>query len=487
MAARRTRLARARKAAGFTQEGLAFALHDLDRSTIYRWESGKTEPQPYVRPKLAKLLDVTLAELESMLAPEPTTGAVVVRPRAASSPAVDDLSPLDTAGSLESDAAAGSSAELVTMLTQLMASPMGVALSDQQGDTEGQLVALLRRWVSTVNRREILQLLGWVMASGSSGIPIGLNSDEQERVARALAAPRRVDGAVIEHIQTVYWSCRRQDDALGPQAVLPTVLAQLSLVDSMMSDCPSHLRSELFSTYSGLAGLAGWLYADTANYQSAWTYLERARNLAHEARDPSMASFTLARMSHTAQMQSKAAMAIDYAEAARRVAAKSSDSLVRVHASSQTARAYAKSGDAELCLEALDEVETGLAAIRPQDAATSLAYFYDSGSLSNAKAICFLELGRPLDAATEAKTALAQHEKALVRDNAFTMLYLAQAHIQLGEVDEAATVTSRVVEATTQNRSVRLRERLHDTRGALEPWRGAEAVRVLDERLRDGR
>ncbi|MGW4059724.1 helix-turn-helix transcriptional regulator [Amycolatopsis sp. NPDC004747] len=67
MAVKRTRLARARKAAGYTQEALAEAL-DTDRSTVVRWEAGETEPLPHKRPRLAKVLGVTAAGLEDLLA-----------------------------------------------------------------------------------------------------------------------------------------------------------------------------------------------------------------------------------------------------------------------------------------------------------------------------------------------------------------------------------------------------------------------------------
>jgi transcriptional regulator with XRE-family HTH domain len=67
MRRKRVLLVRARKAAGFTQEEAAYRL-SVDRSTIGRWESGETEPLPWLRPKLAKLLGVTLARLEELLA-----------------------------------------------------------------------------------------------------------------------------------------------------------------------------------------------------------------------------------------------------------------------------------------------------------------------------------------------------------------------------------------------------------------------------------
>ncbi|GLZ41891.1 transcriptional regulator [Actinokineospora sp. NBRC 105648] len=441
-------MARARKAAGYTQDDLAEALH-IDRSTVHRWESGRSEPLPYIRPKLARLLGLTAAQLEDILA-----------------------------GTHPDDVVASGS---TTGMGQFdSTSPNGAA---RVAGTDHQLAALVRRWVGEMNRRELLQLLG--LGAVTAGSPELLDLDDQERVARAVATPARVDERVIENLRAVYWACRRQDDALGPQAVLPTVSAQLKLVRAMLDDCPSPLRPRLLSTYGGLSDLAGWLYTDIGDYTTSWQHFERAREIAHEARDPALSGFVLGRMSHTALAQDKIHLAIDFAEASRKVAERSDDALVRAYAASETAKAYAKDGQVSPCLEAVEEVEQRMGEVDAQPAASSsLAYFYDNGSVGSAKAKCFLALGRPHDAAAEARTALAQHEKSLVRDNAFTMLYLANAHIQLREPDAAALIMGDVIEATTQNRSVRLLERLHGARSALKPWNDADAVKTLDEQLR---
>jgi len=62
----RRRLAQQRKAAGYTQEALASRLH-VDRSTITRWEAGETQPQPWLRPKLARVLGVSTEQLAVLL------------------------------------------------------------------------------------------------------------------------------------------------------------------------------------------------------------------------------------------------------------------------------------------------------------------------------------------------------------------------------------------------------------------------------------
>ncbi|MFE5565078.1 multiprotein-bridging factor 1 family protein [Amycolatopsis japonica] len=66
MATKSSPLGCARSAAGHTQETLAFAL-GVSVSTVGRWEAGASEPLPTTRPKLAKLLNMSLAQLDQVL------------------------------------------------------------------------------------------------------------------------------------------------------------------------------------------------------------------------------------------------------------------------------------------------------------------------------------------------------------------------------------------------------------------------------------
>jgi transcriptional regulator with XRE-family HTH domain len=66
MAIRRQRLAARRKAVGFSQEQLAERL-GVERSTVIRWEGGDTEPQPWLRPRIARALQVSVERLDELL------------------------------------------------------------------------------------------------------------------------------------------------------------------------------------------------------------------------------------------------------------------------------------------------------------------------------------------------------------------------------------------------------------------------------------
>lgn len=65
---RREALARRRRMLGLSQEGLAHELH-VDRKTVARWETGDFEPHPWMRTDLARSLQLTLEELDLILAP----------------------------------------------------------------------------------------------------------------------------------------------------------------------------------------------------------------------------------------------------------------------------------------------------------------------------------------------------------------------------------------------------------------------------------
>jgi transcriptional regulator with XRE-family HTH domain len=78
MAAKRQGLAQRRKAVGFSQEALAGVL-DVERSTVVRWELGETEPLPWIRPKLARALGVSVDQLDGLLGIEPGLEPMVSR------------------------------------------------------------------------------------------------------------------------------------------------------------------------------------------------------------------------------------------------------------------------------------------------------------------------------------------------------------------------------------------------------------------------
>jgi DNA-binding XRE family transcriptional regulator len=314
MAVKRRFFAQARRAAGFTQESLAERL-GVDRTTVARWESGEYSPQPWLRPAIAKAFGLSLRELSELVDDVDDVDATGSTAGVSASLVKADGVPVPLAGAgqvpvagLERDwlsrgpglvgAYAGVQALQATIapydieatarvavptvpeVTAGITLPAGVELAEgfatpldyltflssaawcvsgEQGDRiYDQLTQRLRHWAGVMNRRELFQLFGWTAATiAASSALSGLDDEEQDRLARAIVAPSRVDSQVIEHLAAMLQYCKQQDDLLGPRAVVRTVLTYRQLARHLLTECPARLRPRLLAVYSGMSSSVG--------------------------------------------------------------------------------------------------------------------------------------------------------------------------------------------------------------------------------------
>jgi hypothetical protein len=217
-----------------------------------------------------------------------------------------------------------------------------------------QLVEELIEWACRMRRRDVLQLLSWASAAAAAA-PIlqHLDADGRERTALAITSPRRVDSVVVSHIDAILWSCMRQDDALGPQAVLDTALAQRQLVASLLPDVTAPVRDRLLSLYANLSRFAGWLSFDLNNYDATGAYYESARQAAHEAHNTELGAFVLCNMSHLATWRGQPRIGIDHAVAPQSWAEQTEDARLQAYAADVAARAYCADGNERAAFTAL--------------------------------------------------------------------------------------------------------------------------------------
>jgi transcriptional regulator with XRE-family HTH domain len=365
-----------------------------------------------------------------------------------------------------------------------LSSPSQAVPIEWRDQLHEQLKKLLRKWADRMNRRELHHLLGWVAATVAAFPVSSLTADEQERLAKAIALPGRVDATVIDHIETMLQHCKRQQDFLGSQAVLHTVLAQRELVSSLLDDCSAGLRPRLLSVYSAMSISVGYYFFDLNDVTSAMYYCEQARAAAQEARNTELAVYALCNMSYFASWQSKAHAGLDFAAAAQSMAGKTDNTLWHVFAAERAAMAYAVDGQYKECMTEFDRALAGLASSAGRMPPESPAYWYDEGVIDTQKSYCLLRLGRPIEAAISANRGLGLLDSSIVGHLAVCTLRLATARLQSGEVEEAARVLGDGALLVARNRSVRLAKEVQATRVQMEPWKDVPAVKALDERLR---
>jgi transcriptional regulator with XRE-family HTH domain len=355
----------------------------------------------------------------------------------------------------------------------------------ERDDSFARLVRFLIGWADTMERRELLRILGWA-TSAAIAAPVFtvLDAEAQERIAGVIASPSRVDETVIGHIETVLQRCRLQDDVLGAQATLDTVLAQRGLVQAMLMECPDRLRPRLLSVYSDLSRQTGWLSFDLKDFDGAWYYYEQARTAAHEAQNNALAAATLCQMSYLATWERKPRVAIDHAIAAQGWANRTDDAPLRAYAHQVAARAYALDADDTTSRSrGRAELEQAEAAM-DGNTADSIMYFNGRAVLLSDQGRFFLQVGDPIAAVAKEQESLSLRDPSFFRDRAFVTLRLGTAHLQAGEVEHATTLIGGVVELTPRYSSARLMEKVEDTLHGLDKWNDVKAVRDLKERYR---
>ena len=294
-----------------------------------------------------------------------------------------------------------------------------------------------------------------------------------------------MDERVIDHIEIMLQHCKRQEDALGPHAVLHTVIAQRELVDSLLDECPDELRPRLLSVYSSMSSSVGLYHFDLDDPASAMHYCDQAREAAQEARNTELAVYALCMMSYFSSWHGKAHAGIDFAAAAQSLAGKTDDALLQVYAADRAGTAYAIDGQYKESMTAFDRALAGLHHQPAGGSPQSTVYWVHEGFIACSHSACLLRLGKPAEAAATAERGLQLIDSSFVSGLAFCALRLGTARLLSGEAEEAARVIGEGALLATKNRSARLAGEVKAARSRMQPWRDTPEVRELDERLRE--
>jgi len=450
------RLSKYRKAAGVTQRILGETL-GRTRTMMSRVESGAramTAEQWAVADEMCGAEGALVAAHDVLAAAEQDYDAQALMQRHAAQRA---------AAQVEVDA--------------LKATPLSHAasLAGVSSDLLEELIQVVTKLVRRLGRRDAIRVAGLTLATiGVSG----MNTDECVRVAQALDSPRRVDAQVIRNLAITLAHCKRQEDALGPAAILPTVVAQHSVVRSLLEEgCPEGgLSRSLSALESDMASSIGFCLLDLGDLDGAARYFRLARKAGHDARSPGCAAYAAGNMSFVAYLSGEAHTAMDTAAAARSLAARTDDPRLKALTEQRTAAAYALDGQHGLCLAAYTRAREFLAG-DTGSAPASPAYWVHEDTLDSRLSVDLSALNRPRDAIEAASNALARSGWR----QAFAQVRLSAALVANKEIGEAARVLGDA--AGLADISPRLTSELRAARAEMAPWQSTPAVRTLDAQL----
>ncbi|MFD2028403.1 helix-turn-helix domain-containing protein [Promicromonospora aerolata] len=411
MGNRRSRLAERRRALGLTQEVLA-ARCDVERTTVARWETGFMEPGLWVRARLAEALQVTLQDLETLLAPGP-----------GKEPAIIEVLP------------DGQERKEARLLLGQLAS---IAMAPEQSADPA--------WAEPVDRL-------------TASAPSRIGMVDVEHVQALTVAMRAVDYAHGGG------ACR---DAISAQVRWSQQL--------LAADATDETRRHLLIALADLHNLAGWASFDVGMFSTARRHFARALEQARHAGDDSLAANILYRLGRLHLHRDLSKEALRFFQLGQLVAQDScgvTDSMLWVNMA--WAYAYLgdrpKMDHAVTAAEdAFGAADLDQAASWVRFFGETDLHAVTGAALTSLPDPQDQEMERAIELVT---TTVRLRGPEMARSRTFEHISLAVAHLRIGAHDEGIAYGHQAIDGAASVRSVRTIDRLEPLRveAAAQPLR----------------
>ena len=333
-------------------------------------------------------------------------------------------------------------------------------LLDEALGADGKLAVLANP--APPSRRRVLA--GGLLA----GSLLAVGPEARELLAWADRHPPRIDGAVVDSLAELLTAQRRADDTLGSAAMLESALAQLAGVENLVRQAHGPVRPALLDIAQQWAQFAGWLSRNTADFAGAQAHIGRALGWAEELGDRTMISTLLENKSEIAVYCGEAGAVIGLAQAAQRDRRAAAGQ--RALAAEFEARGHAMAGDAVAADRKLGEAQdlAGALAGRPQAQRPWLYWLTPEFFQNEAGRVC-AHLAADPRWHDRAITLLDTADKgSQVWVSAGNLTWLAFAHSQADEVEQACAVAMQASGAVRVAGSVRMARLLAQTCAGLQ-------------------
>lgn len=421
LALKRLRLTQRRKALGYTQEGLAERL-GCERTTVIRWERAETEPQPWLRPKICHVLQLTAEELHALLddvvdVPDQRDGFALV-----SSVPLDFSLPADRIIAVME----GFSAHDIASRRETLAELAVI--------TGPALLQPVRQWAAAL------------IPPGGASLDVG--ADEVSELEQAVTLFRRWDASGAGGL-------RRK-----------AVVGQLNAVaETLNTHRPSRITQRLFQVTAELAQLAGWMAYDQGLFGTAQRYYLLALHASRESACPDLGAKVIGDMTQLSTALGNYEDSLNLVHTALFSLPRHASSLVRSELLGLEARAYAQLGEreighadrsAEACVTVYEEA--------PAEPAPDWLHYMTLAEVDCLAANAYTELAlhagehrRWQHYATRAEvhSLRARHSRGedYVRSRIFDEIRLARVRLAQREPGEAAAVGLHALQLAEETRS----------------------------------
>ena len=423
----RERLAARRKVVGLSQEDLGEAL-GVHPQTVAAWEQGRATPRPWYRTLLAEALRVDLEEVESLLA----TGPTAVTPRPA--PVISIPTEWDRTSAAR---LAGATAHEERALVSVDAT-----------------VRLVHEWLVVEPPQSVEMRAG-------------------RRVGARLAA------ATAERVDRL----RHLDDYLAGADLQAAVGRELAVTSAVVRDASYSdvVGKQLLGTLADLCQLAGWVAVDAGCDRRACHLYAVGLSAAHAASDAPLAGQLVSSLAYLLASRGRSADAVLLAESALAGCGSEATATTRALFLERVAWAHARVRARGATERALGRVEKTFGQRTPTDD-PPWTYWLTPEEIDVMAGRCYVELGLTDRAIPILARAVAAYDEERPREAALYLSWLAEAHVQAGDLEQAAALAGQVLDLTHRTASARTVERVRHLCGVLRPHRdGPGVAEFLDQ------
>jgi transcriptional regulator with XRE-family HTH domain len=325
---------------------------------------------------------------------------------------------------------------------------------------------------SDVERREFLSLFSSAASAAAvwAVLPPG--------AGRAASSTSPPPGS-LEAIQAVVHAYRQADDSTPAHQILGPTLAHLDHVHRLIEQFG--WSKELAATAANTSLLAAWLADDLRDDRLTGRHHQAAVVYAQRAGSPALEAYMAGAMGYwaaQAHLPDEAARCLAYA---RNVAPPEVQARLAVFEASVQAWAH----DTTECLRSLERAEEATAL--ESDPLWPEGFTFDEVRVTRYRGACASDLGLVDVALPALEQALVAAPPELSKLRGRILADLAMTHVHADEIDEACRLTGEAFDVAAGMSYTRLLGRVQEVRRAFPAsWKGARAVRELDETMAGG-
>lgn len=312
-------------------------------------------------------------------------------------------------------------------------------------------------------------------------------SDAVASVAAVPTAGRRprIGPSVADYFDHRLDDLRHLDDRIGSGGVYEAAVTELRLIRRTIQDTThtQAVRQRLFSAAAEASRAAGWTAYDSGNLAAAERHYAAALRGASEAGDLVTGVNTAAFWAILHYSNGNPRGAITLLDTALTIAPRIGSARLTAMLYARACRAHAHAGDTRAADRAADAALAAYDRTGPVTEDPGCVYWVNRGEIHQLLGSSSLNLHHPATAlrhfqsATATHTAEAYDGDAFPRGHAIYLARLAEAHLDLGDLDAAVVTAHEAVDRMGGITSARSTSTLTDLRSKLARHRGVPAVR----------